>query len=458
MKGKTMAKERILIVEDEEILSFMIKQILTVLDYEVIGTAQSGDEAKAILNERSCDLALMDIKINGDMDGIQTAEWINQKYDVPIIYLTAYVDDEILERAKSTGPYAYLLKPFREKELEITIQMVLLKHQTQRMLKESEKKFSSIFNYSADLNFIYDQSGGIREVNQSVVDALGYSREELQAMTIMDLLYPDYAELENERIVSVFKHSPQLFESVLLARNGTALSVQMYYNRIELDNQPFILSVAREMVIQEEESEMVYHETEADLEKISSILKILTDRYQNHELVLDKHQYNAAALACSVAGQLGLSRLETDQIYLAALLANIGRLHFDPIDSVYFQPDQWLTTLDQLHPRLAAEILSPIPGLKPISQIILHHQERLDGSGFPDHLTGSDIPLASQIVGFSEMLLEYLATNQYPIGALPEFLRMIQYDAPAQWHQSIIQAAIVILEEQHFQFPHPEVC
>ncbi|MCG2830068.1 MAG: response regulator, partial [Desulfobacteraceae bacterium] len=133
-----MPNSKILIVEDEGVIAKDIKNILIFLGYSVIAVSSSGEEAIEKAKEMHPDLVLMDIVLEGDMDGVKAAEQIRDSFDIPVIYLTAYSDNTTLQRAKITEPYGYILKPFQERELYTTIEMALYKHQVEKKLKESE--------------------------------------------------------------------------------------------------------------------------------------------------------------------------------------------------------------------------------------------------------------------------------------------------------------------------------
>src|SRR6476469_503711 len=119
----------ILIVEDELLIAKSLAQKLEKLGYQIADIVSSGADAIQRAGELEPDLILMDIVIKGDIDGIETAVRINQELDIPIIYTTAYADDETLQRAENTGSYGYLLKPFKQRELHATIKIALSKHQ-----------------------------------------------------------------------------------------------------------------------------------------------------------------------------------------------------------------------------------------------------------------------------------------------------------------------------------------
>jgi len=122
-----MSQARIMIVEDERITAEDIHDILTQLGYLVTAVVSSGRDAIREAERTKPDLVMMDIRIQGDMDGIETAREIRERYDIPVVYLTAHADRETLERAKLAEPLGYLVKPFQEPELLASIEMALHK-------------------------------------------------------------------------------------------------------------------------------------------------------------------------------------------------------------------------------------------------------------------------------------------------------------------------------------------
>jgi signal transduction histidine kinase len=133
------APTRILIVEDESIVAFNLQQRLMQLGYDVPHVAVSGQESLDLVSQSPPDLVLMDIHIEGEMDGIEVAARLNESHPVPVIYLTAYSEDSTLERARKTRPYGYLIKPFSERELHATIQMALERHEVEEALAENRR-------------------------------------------------------------------------------------------------------------------------------------------------------------------------------------------------------------------------------------------------------------------------------------------------------------------------------
>jgi two-component system response regulator LytT len=171
-----MGNVSVLVVEDENIVAKDIQQSLQKMGYKVIGTASSGEKAKEILKENQPDIILMDIMLKGDMSGIDTAEYVKEIYDLPVIFLTAYADESTLSKAKITEPYGYILKPFKEIDLHTSIEMALYKHKKTSELKKENEIYATLLdgNGSADFLFIRAKSKlvKIKMVDLFYVEAL----------------------------------------------------------------------------------------------------------------------------------------------------------------------------------------------------------------------------------------------------------------------------------------------
>ena len=141
---------KILVVEDDFDIIKSIKDGLEFHGYEMIGSAVSGEQALSILEKKNPDLILMDIGLMGDMDGIETADQVRLKFKIPVVYLTGLSDDKILDRAKLTDPYGYIVKPFALNDLKATIEMALQKHDVQM---KKEKTISLLQDSVAEVMF-----------------------------------------------------------------------------------------------------------------------------------------------------------------------------------------------------------------------------------------------------------------------------------------------------------------
>lgn len=153
-----MSKINVLVVEDESIVSKDIQYSLKKLGYNVVGAAATGEKAIELAGEKTPDIILMDIMLKGDITGIEASAEIKEKYNIPIIFLTAYADESTLSKAKVTEPYAYIIKPFKEIDLHTSIEMALYKHGKElEVLKERDMLYSVVEN-KENTDFIFVKS------------------------------------------------------------------------------------------------------------------------------------------------------------------------------------------------------------------------------------------------------------------------------------------------------------
>lgn len=171
---------KILIADDEAVIALRLKERLTSMGYKVVGMAASGEEAIDMAKRFKPGLILMDIVMPGKLDGIEASETIKAELDIPIIFLTAYADDEFVRRAKNVGPFGYIVKPFRENELRAAIEIALYKKELEAKLQASEEQFRAIVETTPSLLLIYDAESKIAYVSPNCKKITGYTQKELQ--------------------------------------------------------------------------------------------------------------------------------------------------------------------------------------------------------------------------------------------------------------------------------------
>lgn len=169
---------KLLVVEDETIVAKDIQNNLKKLGYTVTAIAMSGKEAISKVSEDLPDLVLMDISLKGDIDGLETAKYLQSRYKIPVIYLTAYADDYTLERAQLTEPLGYILKPFKARELHATIQVALSKCRMERKLKEHEQWLATVLKSIGDAVIATDNEGLVTFMNPVAEAITGWSQQD----------------------------------------------------------------------------------------------------------------------------------------------------------------------------------------------------------------------------------------------------------------------------------------
>ncbi|MFL7791426.1 MAG: response regulator [Anaerolineae bacterium] len=182
---------RVLIVEDDRIIAQDIQQTLVRLGYAYPMIVSSGEEAIQRVDDIKPDLVLMDIRLKGPMDGVEAAQQIRNRFDVPVVYLTAYADDLTLRRAKITGPFGYILKPFEDRELHSAIEMALYRHEMEQALARSGEQFRVLVESASDIALVLSGDGIIRYASPAIEHVLGYGPKELVGRRLFKFLHAD---------------------------------------------------------------------------------------------------------------------------------------------------------------------------------------------------------------------------------------------------------------------------
>jgi PAS domain S-box-containing protein len=188
-----MSDERILIVEDEVVVAEDIKQTLEKTGYRVVDIVGRGEEAVEMARRYTPDLVLMDIVLKGKMDGIEAADTIKSELNVPVVYLTAYIDEEKLERAKVTESFGYILKPFDNRELHGNIEMALYKHKMEKELKRERNELQIILDSVPTRIWYKNTENKIIKVNRALSESVGMSPGEMEGKNAHEI-FPELAQ------------------------------------------------------------------------------------------------------------------------------------------------------------------------------------------------------------------------------------------------------------------------
>ena len=255
-----MEKVKILIVEDEAIIAMEIESQLQSLGYEVTSIVDTGERAIQKTEVDKPDIILMDIRIKGEIDGIDTAEVIRNRFGIPVIFSTAYLDHGRIERAKVTMPFGYVLKPIQERDLKVTLEMALYvekiekeKQQINQKLQESEKKYRLAFHTSPDAVNINRLDGLYVDINEGFTRLTGFTREDSigKLSTEIDIwAIPE----DRKRLVEGLNKSSYVenLESKFRCKDGSFKTALMSASIIEIGGESHILSVTRDITARKE--------------------------------------------------------------------------------------------------------------------------------------------------------------------------------------------------------------
>lgn len=350
-----MSKGRILVVEDEIIIAMEIADRLKSMGYEVLRIVSNGKNAIEAAQRDKPDLILMDIMIQGNIDGIETATKIRSISDIPVIYLTANADESTLERAKVSDAFGYLIKPFEEKELNTTIEMALYKHRMERKLKENEERFKSLVENSSIGIFRLSNTGKILHGNPSFIKLFGYSKlNELVGKDIREFIVEDannsidlielikvkqtinrqkieLINVYNEKIVVSLGGNIVRWEDEILYFDGTIqdITIQELYERE--------LIIAKEKAEESDRLKTEFlagmsHEIRTPINTIMSYLSLLNDELNNIPNSHFKDIFNAIEI-----GSLRLTRTIDSILNMAQFQAgtfDVFKAEIDIMDDV----------------------------------------------------------------------------------------------------------------------------
>lgn len=246
----------ILVVEDERIVAKDIKFSLQSFGYNVIAIAGSGEEAIEQAAKLQPDIVLMDIQLEGEMDGVQAAEQIYNGLNIPVVYLTAHSDYLTLERARSTGPFGYILKPFEEQDLLVTIETALHRYQLEKKLKESERWWATTFQSLGNAVIATDAIGRVKFLNLAAETLTGWTQKDAlgrDATEIFKLLNSQTGALINNYVFKILREETVvLADTVLISKDNVEIPIDQIAAPIKDDqgNVNGVVIVFRDIVSQ----------------------------------------------------------------------------------------------------------------------------------------------------------------------------------------------------------------
>lgn len=246
-------EKQILVVEDEVIVGMDIQRRLKNLGYIVPVVVSSGEEAITKVRENNPDLVLMDINLYGEMDGIEAASQIHSFSEIPVIYLTAYTDGKTLERAKITEPYAYLIKPFKDRELQINLEIAFHKNRMEKLLKESERSLReknqwlvAVIESIGDAVIATDPEGKIRLMNPIAEALTGWKQEDAIGKTLVgvfNIISEETGELIEDPVKKAIREDVYYGladHTVLITKAGMKIPVDIIGSTIKIDGNSII--------------------------------------------------------------------------------------------------------------------------------------------------------------------------------------------------------------------------
>jgi len=457
-----MAKTKILVVEDEGLVARSIQSMLINLGYDIVEIASSGKSAIQKAKEIKPDLILMDIKLRGEMDGIEAAKKIGENLNTPVVYLTAYADKKTLQRAKVTEPFGYLLKPFEERDLHSTIEIALYKYNMERELRESKEWFSTTLNSIGDAVIATDKEGSITFMN-SVAEALtGWRQEEALGKNLKDrvrIILTDeaYSQKKNKGKISGEGRSIYYVEQAMLINKGNHEIPVDYSDAPIRDEQGGVLGsvlVFRDVTERKQAQEELQQSFTKLRKTLDETVQSLASAVEMRDPYTAGHQERVAKLACAIAKEMGLPAGQVEGIRMAGIIHDIGKIYVPA--EILNKPSRLNEAeimLIKKHPQVGYDILKGIEFPWPIAQIVLQHHERMLGTGYPQGLSGGDILLEARIIGVADVVEAMYSHRPYrPSVGVEKTLQEISKNRAILYDPVVVDACIKLFTERGFKF------
>jgi PAS domain S-box-containing protein len=335
-----MSGNTVLIVEDDALISANMEMVLSEHGYIVLPPVSSGEDAVTQALSEHPDIILMDIQLAGRMNGIQAAEKIHASSDIPVIYTTAYSDDERLRHAELTGPYGYLVKPVQNRELVATIRMALYKHTLDLLLKESEARYRSLFEQAAEAIVLFDaRTKKMVEVNPAFLHLFGYRSEEVGSLSFADIVAdgPFFANEFYEKILA--GQRCVLGELRFRTRNRDILHVDVSASMIRIDGKDAIFSIIAHDISERRKAENALFIANKKLNLLGSVTRhdILNNltvllgyltiiRKKNTDPAIEEYLKRSSGAADQIHKQIEFTRTYQNLGVKAPVWQNIGTI------------------------------------------------------------------------------------------------------------------------------------
>jgi putative nucleotidyltransferase with HDIG domain/PAS domain S-box-containing protein len=447
------ARPRVLIVEDEAVVALDVRHRLSRLGYGTAGLAVTGEQAVTMAASLAPDVILMDIMLEGSLDGVEAARRIRESPgSPPIVFLTAHSDPATLRRAGDTGPHGYVIKPFDERDLYAALEIALCKSRMERRLAENDRWMAITVRSMGEGLLAADASGRVRVANPMAEALLGRPAAALVGCAL-DAVYRSAPEASPP---SSADGRPGWERAFLRSADGRDIPVEQNRTPI-LDDRGgmFGTVVVFRDVSHRHQAERALRESVDNLRRtLAETVNALTVTSEKRDPFTAGHQERVSRLACALAGALGLSEEEQEGVRVAGLVHDIGKIH---VPSEILAKPEVLSDLEmgivRDHCAVGHEILKDIPFPWPVARMVLEHHERLDGSGYPGGLNGADTLLASRILVVADVVEAMNSHRPYRVApGLDEALAEIRSGRGVRYDQDVVDACLELFAAGAFCF------
>ena len=450
-----MESKTILIVEDEKIIAEDIKNTLIKFNYKIPDIIASGEKAIQKAEEIRPDLVLMDIMIEGNMNGIEAARRIYRDFEIPIVFLTAYADENILEQAAESSPFGYLIKPFEDRELRATIEMAFYKSAMEKRLRRNRNFLLKVIDTVPNNIFVKDKDGKYLMVNNSIAELFNTTPKKMIGKTNRELILKSKIKdinlesiAEDDLNVINGKKKILIPEESLILKDGKKIWFQTTKISLDSPDMPDVLLGVSVDITALKNS--FYRLQELMEETVNGLISAVEKR----DPYTAGHQRRVSLLSNAIAEKMELEKSRADGLRIAAIVHDIGKINVPA--EILSKPGKLTNAefeLIKTHPQAGYEILSTINFPWPVADIVLQHQERINGSGYPNGLKGNNILIEARIISVADVVEAIASHRPYrPSLGIDFALKEIESKKGILFDEKVVDACLDLFKNNEFAF------
>jgi PAS domain S-box-containing protein/putative nucleotidyltransferase with HDIG domain len=436
----------VLVVDDDAALSKTLADILRAKGYAPT-TVGSGRAALQRLTVSRPLVAVIDLRLP-DVDGLEVLQRIKaESPDTECIILTGYASESSAIEAINLGAYSYIRKPYDVEQLLLTIRRAAEKRAAGRALRESEERYRELVENASDIIFTLDSDGRFTSSNSAASRVYGYTLDEILQVNLADIVDSEYLPLARERLRPNPEnpHHTEPYQLLTYSKDGNPVWVEVSTRLVPREGRPGgVEGIARDITDRKRVEEDLQDSVERLQRTLEQTVYALATAVEKRDPYTAGHQRRVADLASAVAAELGVSEHRSTGVHMAGLIHDVGKIHIPA--EILSKPTR-LTDVEwnliKTHPRIGHDILNSIEFPWPVAQIVLQHHERIDGSGYPQGLSGEDILLEAKILAVADVVEAMASHRPYrPARALQEALQEIEENKGILYDADVVAACL----------------
>jgi PAS domain S-box-containing protein len=455
-------QDNVLVVDDDEFALQSIANLLESETYQVV-TATSGSEALDLLEQGSFDLVLTDLKMPG-VDGIEVLKQTREIAPKAVVMiLTGYASLESAIEALREGAHDYLVKPCSAEELKLkierglrTVRLAEQRRRAEEALQESKEFSSNLLSNAPHPTIVINPDTSVRYGNPAFERLTGFSTAELVGRKAP---YPWWTEETLEKTSGEFEEAMRKgalkLEEFFQKKNGERFWVDITSTPVSSEGEfKYYLANWVDITERKRAEEELRRSCEKLQKALEGTVHTLVTTIELRDPYTAGHQRRVAQLACAITEEMGLSEEQIEGIRMAALIHDMGKITVPA--EILSKPGQ-LSDIEygliKMHPKIGYDVLKEMDFPWPLAQIVLQHHERLDGSGYPQGLSGEKIMLEARILAVADVVEAMASHRPYrPPRGLDKALEEVSQNRDVLYDAEVVDICLKLFTEKGFEF------